>query len=398
MTEVRGGNGADRDEATRLGPAYSAGQLLASTPEPTQWIVDDWISEGASILIGAHGGTGKSVLALQLAACVAAGRRFLGLATHMRRVLFYSAEDAKPRVQWRLHRMCNKLGIPPQAIADQLYLIDQTRLPAELMGRDPHGAFGFTPMFAALESAIDEYSIEMLILDSASDAFGGSEIVRAEVRRYITEVQRMLPEWGAVVHPVHVDKTFARGNANGQGYSGSTAWHNSVRQRWELSRPGAEETEDGGSKGKVDLSDPRRVLTLAKNNYGKAGVELALTYDPESDTFAADPPPGGIDADIRKRSERRDILRAMIGCEVAGISVPAAIQGQRTAYLVLVERPEFPDSLKGTSAPKRRAFLQRLEALRQSRLIAEGSIRRSNRHHTAILELTPEGRAECATF
>src|SRR5215471_17905837 len=211
---------------------YSAGQLLAGVPEPTQWIVDGWISEGASVLLGAHGGTGKSLLALQLAACLAAGRRFLGLATHMQRVGFYSAEDPKARVQWRLHRMCNKLGIPALAIADQLYLVDQTRLPAELMGRDRHGAFGFAPMFAALESAIRDYSIEVLIVDSASDAFGGNEIVRAEVRRYITEVQRMLPEYGAVVHAVHVDKAFARGSANGQGYSGSTAWHNSVRQRW----------------------------------------------------------------------------------------------------------------------------------------------------------------------
>src|SRR5215471_3811566 len=144
---------------------YSAGQLLAGVPEPTQWIVDGWVSEGASVLLGAHGGTGKSLLALQLAACLAAGRRFLGLATHMQRVLFYSAEDPKARVQWRLQRICNKLGIAPQAIAEYLHVIDQTRLPAELIGRDRHGAFGFAPMFDALAATIREYGIEFLIVD-----------------------------------------------------------------------------------------------------------------------------------------------------------------------------------------------------------------------------------------
>jgi KaiC/GvpD/RAD55 family RecA-like ATPase len=388
MSDAVGGN-------AMLGPVYSAGQLLASEPEPTQWVVDGWISEGASVLIGAHGGTGKSVLALQLAACLAAGRRFLGLGTHMKRVLFYSAEDPKPRVQWRLHRICNKLGIAPAAIDEYLHLVDQTRLPAELIGRDRHGAFGFAPLFAELESVIRDYGTEVLIVDSASDAFGGNEIVRAEVRRYITEVQRLVPEWGAVVHAVHVDKSFARGNANGQGYSGSTAWHNSVRQRWELSRPAADDGEDG-NKRSVELSDPRRVLTLAKNNYGLAGVDLALTYDPESDSFAADAAPGGIVADIRDRSERRGIVLAMIGSTSAGVPVPAAMQGPRTAYLALSQRPEFPDSLKGGRRPLTKRFARHLEHMRQIRYVVESSIRRSNRHQVAVLEVTPEACAEYA--
>jgi RecA-family ATPase len=334
--------------------------------------------------------------ALQLAACVAVGRDFLGLPTQRRRVLFYSCEDSKARVQWRLHRMCRKLGIELAAVADCLIVIDQTPLPAELIGRDRYGALGFAAAFAKLESTIRDYGIEVLLVDSASGAFGGKEIVRSEVRRYLTEVQRLVPESGAVVHAVHVDKAFARGAASGQGYSGSTAWHNSVRQRWELSRPAADESD---GKRPADLSDPRRVLTLAKNNYGPAGIDLAIIYDPTADTFTVDAPvTGGLVDGIRTRSEQRDILRAMMGCEDAGISVPAATQGQRAAYLVLVERPEFPAALRGSSAAKRRAFWQRIEVLRQIRHIAEDSIRRSNRHYLAVLEVTPEGRAECATL
>jgi hypothetical protein len=140
------------------------------------------------------------------------------------------------------------------------------------------------------------------------------------------------------------------------------------------------------------------VLTLAKNNYGLAGIEIALTYDPTADTFTADAPTaGGLAEGIRKRSEQRDILKAMVASEAAGIAVPSALQGSRTAYLVLSQRPEFPDALKGDSAKKRKAFAGHLEALRHIRHITEGSIRRSNRHYLDVLEVTPEGRAECAT-
>ncbi len=216
------------------------------------------------MLMGAHGGAGKSWLALQVG-CVPrrrGGRSWASSRERQADVLLYAAEDRAEVLRWRLRCIVQALQIDPATLGDWLTLIDQSRLPAELVGPDRYGVFAFAPLFEVLADELRKRKADVLIIDSASDAFGGNEIARAEVRRYICEVQRLVPDDGAVVHVVHVDKAHARGLASGQGYSGSTAWHNSVRQRWEISRP-ADETDDG--RRQVNPPDPRRILTLAKN-------------------------------------------------------------------------------------------------------------------------------------
>lgn len=377
-----------------LGTVYTAGALLALPAQPTHWLIDGWLAEGASFLLGAHGGIGKSLLALQLAACLASGTAFVGLPVLRRRVLFFSAEDRAAVLRWRLRGIGQALGIDDAALGDRLVLVDQSRRPAELLGRDRYGTLGYTALFEELAALVRQHDAQVLLLDSASDAFGGNEIARTEVRRYITETQTLVPEDGAVGHLVHVDKAFARGGTTAQAYSGSTAWHNSVRQRWELALPAAE--ADDGTRAAPDPADPRRVLRLAKNNYGTAGAELALTLDAALGCFTRDYDAKAVTGD--PAAERRDVLRALVASTDAGVPVPAAMQGPRTAYLVLSQQNEFPESLRGGAKPKTRRFAWHIEALRQIRHVTEGSYRRSNRHIVATLEPTSEGRAECVAF
>jgi hypothetical protein len=60
------------------------------------------------------------------------------------------------------------------------------------------------------------------------------------------------------------------GMATGRGYSGSTAWHNSVRGRWYLTAP----REGDGTETDPDL----RQLALAKTSRGRPGARLALRW------------------------------------------------------------------------------------------------------------------------
>jgi hypothetical protein len=95
---------------------------------------------------------------------------------------------------------------------------------------------------------------------------------------------------------------------------------------------------------------------------------------------------------IRERTERETILAAMRACAVAGVIVPAALQGSRTCHNVLAARPEMPGSLReGKDAVRR--FRARLEELRQIGAIEEREIRRGNRHYTLALVLTDRGSA-----
>jgi hypothetical protein len=79
----------------------------------------------------------------------------------------------------------------------------------------------------------------------------------------------------------------------------------------------------------------------------------------------------------------------------SGISIPAALQGPRTAFQVLSLRPEFPESLRGGGRAKSGRFRRHIETLRQIRHIDERSIARRDRHKTLTLILTALGRGEC---
>jgi RecA-family ATPase len=223
---------------------------------------------------------------------------------------------------------------------------------------------------------------KVLVIDGASDAYGASEIVRRHVRYYIRALRRLVPQDGACLLLAHVDKSTAKNAETTQGYSGSTAWNNSVRARWYLRSEG----EDGGL-----------LLELVKANHAVAGAQIRLRWDPVAMLYVADAAPteGGMVKGIRERQEREGIVAALKACSAAGEYVPAATSGRRTAFNVLSVRPEFPQSLRNSAAGSR-LFWQRIEELRQMRLIREESIRRKNRHYRDVLVASTEGSAECA--
>jgi RecA-family ATPase len=60
---------------------------------PREWIVADYIPDKTVSLLGGDGATGKSLLALQLAAARALAREWIGLLPEPGRTLVLSAED-----------------------------------------------------------------------------------------------------------------------------------------------------------------------------------------------------------------------------------------------------------------------------------------------------------------
>ena len=120
----------------------------------------------------------------------------------------------------------------------------------------------------------------MLTVDTAADTFGGNEIDRQQVRRYIQGCLTSLSlefdlALALLAHPS------ASGLANGSGTGGSTAWHNTARCRWYI-YPNPE-------KGCITMK-------LMKHNYGKKDLEIDFRHNgqgfvihgnAEIDTFVA---------------------------------------------------------------------------------------------------------------
>lgn len=360
----------------RWPPALDLAQLARREPESPKHLLPGWLPAGEVTLLAAHGGAGKSQVALYLGACRALGRPWYGIATERGRVLYLSAEDRADVLHWRLARICAYLGVALTELADWLHVIDASSIDSELLIEASRGE---EPMSTAQYMALAESTAELiaqgpvlLILDGASDLYGASEIVRRHVRKFIRLLRRLVGEDGAVLLLAHVDKSAARGNASTDHYSGSTAWNNSVRARWALRSV-----------------DKDLVLSLEKANHASTGAEIRLKWDAQAHLYVATQPPSeaGLVGAIRERTEREAIVAAFKACAAAGITVPAATQGPRTALHVLRAQAAFPASLAPDTQACKRQFWARIEQLRALRMIGEQEIRALHRHNVRALVL-----------
>ena len=370
--------------------ALDLAELARSEPQPPRFIVADWLPCDYATLLAGHGGIGKSGIALHLAVCMALGRPFFGVPTEQRRVLYLSCEDRTNVLHWRLTRICEREGIPLGMLANKLDLLDLVGEDVILWERDPKSGMTLTPGFLRLRRRMQD--AEVLIVDGVSDTLAGNENVRGDVKRYVNALLALIPSGGALLLLGHVAKPAASGPMTSEGYSGSTGWHNSVRARWYLA-PEIEESDEGRPK-----RTGRLTLELQKSNLGPTNATMQFAWDDDAHLFIGkrEATGGGMLDSIREKTELNGIMRSLIACADAGISVPRAMQGNRTAYLVLSQQPAFPDSLKGRGSAKTRRFARHLEGLRQIRHLDEARIRRGGGHYTEAIVPTTEGRAEYA--
>jgi hypothetical protein len=328
-----------------------------------------------------HGGIGKSQIELMRAVCIAAGIPYCGFESERRRVLFLSCEDRKNILHWRLTRICRHLGLELASLAGWLDVLDLVGRESILYAPDPRTGNPFTPAFDTLAKRMRDLGTEALFVDGITDTFGGNENARAEVKRYVNALVGLIPEdRGAVILIGHVSKSTANG-IGGEGYSGSTAWHNSTRARWYLTA----ETRSG-DEGEQAARTGKLILELQKSNHSEIGTRIEFAWDQDAHLFLGRTVESAPQLDLRDRdySEQASILRALRACAAKDIPVPAATTGNRTAYRVLDACDDFPDSLRAGRTATRR-FWKHIEILRQSGKVATGEHKGADRHRTTTL-------------
>lgn len=362
----------ENEDAPRL---LDLAALAERDPEPPRFIVPDWLPAGEVTLLAAHGGTGKSAMALRLAACLASGRDFYGLRLEQRAVDFVSFEDREEVLHWRLHRTCKVLGVEIGSFAGRLRVFDGTRCLSSWFSRGEYGETGPTAAFHDIAERIGGPG-RVVIVDGSSDTFAGNENDRAQVKAFIRLLRRLIASDGALLLLAHVDKTAARAGADSLGFSGSTGWNNSVRCRWFM----YSEADEGGTE------TGNLVLDVRKSNLGPSGARMVLRFDEAAGTFeridSEQPPQRG--RPFQRADEADAIVATIRRAWAAGDPIPAAASGQRTAHSVCEARDDFPASLKGRGAGRRR-FYRALEELRAVGAVRVEAQRRANRHVVEVL-------------
>jgi hypothetical protein len=235
---------------------------------PRKWIVyDGWVPARKVTLLQGDGGDGKTLLAHQLQASCATGLPWIGLPVEeCVSVGVYTEdddEDAKERQQAidaYYGRYCPG--------AEKMYIFPRAGKENELVVFDRNRRPYITPIYRRVVEAVLDTSARLVVLDVAVDLYGGSEIVRPEVRalfRPLTALARRID--GAVVMTTHVSQSGIRTDG---GHSGSTDWSNAARSRLYLNRPKADDGEDSDPNG--------RVLTRKKSNHATIGDTLKLRW------------------------------------------------------------------------------------------------------------------------
>jgi RecA-family ATPase len=338
--------------AARESQFYVAASLKDKPVPPRQWLVHGLVPQKTVTLFSGDGGTGKSLLALQLAVAVTAQTAWIGKTVNTGRVIFLSAEDDDDEIHRRLDDILKAEG----RSYDDLSGLTLRSLAGEdaLLAVDTQLALMQSALFEELDKRAAEEAPALIVIDTLADVYPANENDRAKVRQFVGILRGLaIKRRCAVVLLGHPSLT---GLNSGTGTSGSTAWNNSVRSRLYLSR-----IADNGFEPDPDA----RMLSTKKANYGRTGGEISLRW--EAGVFVAEAQATGLDALAAGAKSERVFLKLLDAYTAQGRRVNAS--GGKT--YAPKEFAEHPDS-EGVTKRAFKAAMDRLLGEDKVRIRHEG--------------------------
>lgn len=261
---------AKPEEAPQPGAAQDTGTFDPINWEGTEvpvrrWLVPGLIPWHVPVMLSGMGGLGKTLLGLQLAHAVTTGQKWIGRDVTPVKVLGLFCEDDADELQRRIHDINVNTGTGFGDL-ENLRLMIRDGAPSSLMDFDgQYGPGTESEFFAEVIRQAKDFGAQLIILDSLYNFFAGNENSRPQVHQFVYALKRMAKECdAALVFLAHPSKS---GISTGEGYAGSTAWHDAVRSRLYL-------TEEGGTEGE----EKRLVLKTMKANYAPKDGQIEVYY------------------------------------------------------------------------------------------------------------------------
>lgn len=239
------------------------------------WLIPSVLVRRSLTLLGGDGGTGKSLLCLQLQVAAALGASWLGLDMPEKISSFgYYCEDDEEEIHRRLWDVCRHFSCTFKDLDGRVRFVSRVGEDNELItfrGYKDSARPVRTDLYRQVEDEVKQWGAQLVIIDTAADAFAGNENIRPQVRAFVNMIRRLaLIHNGGVVLNAHPSKSSM---VDGSGFSGSTAWNGSVRNRLYLTRPKAK------SDGEEDGPTNDRLLKVMKSNYGPFGEQIQCRWE-----------------------------------------------------------------------------------------------------------------------
>ena len=226
-------------------------------PEPIRWLWPEWLAKGKLHVLAGAPGTGKTTLALDLAACITSGRALpSGRKPPCGSVLIWSGEDD-----------------PKDTLVPRLLAAGADLRRVHIVG-DVRGADGPRPFdpardvdqLAAACAGIDD--IALLIVDPLVSAVAGDSHKNAEVRRGLAPLVDLASRLDAALLGITHYSKGTQGREPLERVSGSLAFGALARVvLGTVRQPGEDE------------ADRKLVLARAKSNIGPDGGGLAYAFE-----------------------------------------------------------------------------------------------------------------------
>ncbi|GGE04854.1 RecA-family ATPase [Gemmobacter megaterium] len=343
----------------------SAAELDGKPIPPRCWLVPDLIPQHVVTALYGDGGTGKSLLAKQLAVAVVTGGKWLGRDVTSGPVVFLSAEDDDDELHRRFAAILDAEG-RTFADLDRLTFRSLAGEDALLATLNPRsGVLRRSALYSELDAVIAEQHPALLVLDTLADLFPGNENDRAHVTQFVgILIGLAIRHDCAVLLLAHPSRS---GLASGSGDGGSTAWNSKVRSRLFLHRV---------FQGEEEPDPDFRVLSTMKANFGRKGTEIALRW--RDGVFVADEAETGLDRSAQRSKAMRKFLELLRIYTEQGRDVNSRA-GRYFAPTIFAAHPEA----EGITKP---AFADAMERLFTQGMIRDVEVDRHRKKTTVIQE------------
>lgn len=259
--------GINEPELIPTAPLVSPPSWPKEPPPRVAWVAHNLIPRGDVSSLGGDGGSGKTMLALQLAAAMARGAQdWLGAVVDPGPVVFLSGEEPEDEIRRRVARIGARQGFDCNALADLHFWFPSDFAGCTFATPGPGGVMQATPLFRSIEAAITERRPALVVLDNVAAVFAGNQNDRVMVRTFVNLFRGMARTTGCGV--LLLDHPSLSGMQNGTGRGGNMDWRNSVRAALHLK----------AAEDKADTDRGVRILECVKNNYAPLAAALRLEW------------------------------------------------------------------------------------------------------------------------
>ncbi|WP_298196589.1 AAA family ATPase [Novosphingobium sp.] len=253
------GHEAEAPAPVRL-PTLNLAELTRA-PAPREFAWGTWLPLRQTTMLTGEGGVGKSLLAQQLATCIAIGVPFLGMETRQSPAMYISCEDDAEELFRRQWAICQKVGRSPKELAGRLELVSLAGEERTAFAQvNEAGRIVKTDRWEQFRQSANDAGIRFCAFDNATDLMAGDHNDLHQVAEFVNLLTGFAMGMNAAALLLH------HPNKGGLDWLGSVAWHNKVRSRLIVKR------EDG------QVDPDCRYIENPKANYSRGGTKIDFRW------------------------------------------------------------------------------------------------------------------------